>query len=71
MTSLLHDTDEMPTIPGYGRTGSRGARGPFPKVFVPAGSAAAPIPGYRLLEPLGEGASGDVWRCERPAAFSK
>src|SRR5437879_5047189 len=29
------------------------------------------IPGYRLLEPLGSGAFGEVWKCEAPGGLVK
>src|SRR5271156_2932347 len=32
---------------------------------------AEPIPGYRLLEPLGRGAFGEVWKCEAPGGLFK
>src|SRR3954451_19483445 len=32
---------------------------------------AEPIPGYRLLEPLGRGAFGGVWKCEAPGGLFK
>src|SRR5215471_16984646 len=38
---------------------------------VPKERNAQPIPGYRLIEPLGSGGFGEVWKCEAPGGLFK
>src|ERR1700733_5537603 len=38
---------------------------------TPRQAGAEPIPGYRLIEPLGQGGCGEVWKCEAPGGVFK
>src|SRR3954447_26116181 len=34
-------------------------------------AGAEPLPGYRLIEPLGSGGFGEAWKCEAPGGIFK
>src|SRR5438093_9124509 len=70
--------------PGRGLKSAAGG-GPCPAARAPSGTAdvwestmavriesqAEPIPGYKLIERIGGGGFGEVWKCEAPGGLHK
>src|SRR5262245_53644498 len=51
----------------------RAARSPVERIFMSwlREADAEPLPGYRLIEPIGSGGFGEVWKCTAPGGILK
>src|SRR3954465_8227986 len=58
--------NHLTALPPHHLTPLRGSR-----MAVRIESQAEPLPGYRLIERIGGGGFGEVWKCEAPGGLHK